>query len=65
MYETKYFVLHNPDKKGYYCNRGVKSYWDLNILKADIFKTFEEAEEAARWFSEKITVKMVTVQMKK
>lgn len=60
----KYYVIYNSELGGYYCEKGVKSFWDTRILKADKFMTIEEAQEAAKWFPKvHVEIKQVTLNV--
>ena len=65
METIKYYVIYNAVRNGYYCEKGVKSFWETDVLKADHYKTFEQAKEVKRWFyKNEVEIKTVTVEIK-
>lgn len=65
MDTIKYYVLYNSVRGGYFCDKGVKSIWDLDVLKADKFMTFDSAKEAKRWFPKnEVEIKTVTLDIR-
>jgi hypothetical protein len=65
METIKYYVIYNILRNGYYCERGVKSFWEPDVLKADRYKTLNEAKEVKRWFyKNEVEIKTITVEIR-